>query len=248
MRLSSTALPGSGGSGGVQPCRPVRVGRRRGPGPRGARVPRPSRHGLGAPADLRGAGRRSQPRRAPPDRPGCTPRRTPRPASVQRRRVPPDGPGLPEGQGRPGQRQLPLCRRGVGVPLPGRGPGGGGLRRGVRGPGRAGAAAGAEATASVAGGRAGRGGGARRGAVRRRGGRRVARARLPRALRGRPVHHLHRRYDRHAQGCDVASGGSVLRRTGRRRADRGAGAGPRGAGPAGGRGRHRDHLLPHSPR
>ena len=58
------------------------------------------------------------------------------------------------------------------------------------------------------------------GGLRRRRGRRIARARLPGPLRRRPVHHLHRRHDRDAQGCDVASGGPVLLRAGRWRPDR----------------------------
>ncbi len=43
-----------------------------------------------------------------------------------------------------------------------------------------------------------------------RGG--VAGARLRAAVRRRPVHHLHRRHDRHAEGRDVAPRGPVLRR------------------------------------
>ena len=47
------------------------------------------------------------------------------------------------------------------------------------------------------------------------------------------LHHLHRRHHRHAQGRDVAPGGPVLRRHGRRRPDRRAGEDARGAGRAG---------------
>jgi acyl-CoA synthetase (AMP-forming)/AMP-acid ligase II len=66
---------------------------------------------------------------------------------------------------------------------------------------------------------AGRTGRTRRG-LHGRGGHRVSRARVPGAVGGRPVHHLHRRYDRDAQGRDVAPGGPVLLGTRRWCADR----------------------------
>ena len=61
--------------------------------------------------------------------------------------------------------------------------------------------------------------------ARARGG--VARARLRAALRRRPLHPLHRRHDRDAQGRDVARRGHLLRRARRRRARRRADHDPR---------------------
>lgn len=199
------------------------------------------------PAHLRRARRRRQPDRPPPPRLGRPARRTSRPPPLQRGRVPADRPRLPQGADRAGERELPVRGGGARLPLPGRRPGRARLRRRVHRPGRGGAAADGEAAAPRAGGDPARG--SRRPRLRPvpgGGGHRIARARLRPPLGRRPLHHLHRRYDRDAQGRAVAPGGPVLRGTLRRGSLGRGGEAPRGARRAG-RGRGQP-ASPSSPR
>ena len=203
-------------------------------------------HGAGvraAAAHLRRARRADQPPGPPPPRRGHRRRGPRRALPAQRRRLRRGDAGGVHAPGRADQHQLPLRRRRAGPPGQRLGLGrapvppvavGSGGRRPRPGAGRCGrcsssttswtrAATGPPVPGEVA--------------LRRRARRGVARAARGRGShRRRPLHHVHRRHDRPAEGRRVAPGGRVLQLHGRRRPvpprrpDQHAGRDPRSGG------------------
>ena len=168
---------------------------------------------------FRAARRARQPARAPLRQPGHRAGRPRRLPHDERHRVPRDDDRAVQDPRRADQRELPVRRGGAALPLRRRRPRGRGVRHRVRRPGRGGAAEDAEGEARCSPSARPRATPCPRApcASRTRSAAQPDdRSGFPDRSARRPVHHLHRRHDRHAQGRHVAPGGPLLRRHGRR--------------------------------
>ena len=202
--------------------------RRRGPGPRSPRVRRTAALVLAGRRARQPAGARARGER-------CRPRRSRRPLPVQRDRVPRGDARRVQDPRGARQRQLPVRRGGAALPARQLRRQGRGVPPRVRAEARRGARRAAAADDVPRGRRRLRCGrvAARCARLRGRARRRVTDARLRASVRRRPLHPVHRRHHRHAEGRDVAPRGHLLRcvRRGRPRQPRLDARGDRRPGP-----------------